>query len=98
MADGVYDAEDSAIIRRTVSMKTLLETKENGVNMLTFSDVTRKDLMFLDAWLYVFGFDATERKITTNALFEDGVLLFSNLKHYITIYCRTSDTKEGITK
>lgn len=69
-------------------MSTMLEMGKDGVNILCLYDMTRYDIRYLNAWLFALGLNETERKSKCSMLFEDGELLFSNLKHHLTIHCR----------
>lgn len=91
MAYGVSDEKSRAEVGRTMLMKTILETGKDGVQRLSLFDLTPKDSLYLNAWLFAFGINDTERSEGRRKLFEEGELLFSNIKHHITIHCKTRD-------
>mgnify|MGYP006988836438 CR=1 FL=1 len=69
-------------------MNTIIETRKEGVNILCLYDLTTNDRLYLNAWLFAFGINETDRIKLCHSLYEEGELLFSNIKHHITVHCK----------
>ena len=66
-------------------MKTWSSCLDDGVNLLTVSDVSLIDLDDVDSWLSAIGMEASERPSACRRIMTEGSYSVSNVEHRITL-------------
>ena len=66
-------------------MRTLISCLDDGVNLLTVSDVSLIDLDDVDSWLNAIGMEVSERPSACRRILTEGGYTVSNVEHRITL-------------